>query len=229
MPLHQTLSQNLPPADEIRQGNAAFLQHAKDADGYYYFIQEIAARYGERAFDLAEELFRDMGLSFDPAALRTGRIRMVGYACDGDNIYDVRVRPYQPAMAASLARLYNHEIRKLDRAALTDSAFFDAIDPIGLFVAFNPGGQALGFVHCTVQDGAGSLDALIFLPGRIHEIVSEKLLEQARTYFQEQDVTRFESLRSVSAYPFYKLGGDLPAAIQERLPHIYAALQKAKI
>lgn len=35
MTLHKTLSQNLPPADEIRQANVAFLQQEKDADGYH--------------------------------------------------------------------------------------------------------------------------------------------------------------------------------------------------
>jgi len=228
MTLHRTLSQDLPPAEELRKGNAAFQRTVKDADGYYYFVQEIAARYGDRAYDLAEEVFREMGMNFDPVALRTpGKVRMIGYACDGANIYDIDVRPYQPEMAASLARLYNTEIHKLSRADLTDAAFFQQqVDSTGLFVAFNPNGQALGFVHCAAKEGLGSLEALIFLPGRIHAAVGEKLVEQARAYFEEKGVTRVETLRGRSAYPFYKLEGDLHAAFRERLPHISTALER---
>jgi hypothetical protein len=228
MSLHKTLSEDLPPAEEIRKSNAAFLQTVKDADGYYYFVQEIAGRYGDRAYDLAEEVFREMGLNFDPAMLRTpGKVRKVGYACEGANIYDIDVRSYVPQMAETMARFYNNVMRKLSPAVLIDAGFFhQQIDHPSLFGAFNPNDQMVGFVDCAIQERVGSIEVLVFMPGTIHQIAARRLLEQAKTYFNKQKVNRIEALCGWIPYPFYKLEGNLKNAIRECLPHIFAALDR---
>ena len=234
MPFHKALYELLPPADEIRKSHEPSLKIMKDADGFYALVQDIAAKYGDRAYGLAEEAFQQLGLEYDPAELRTaGKIRRVGYAFDGPNIYDVTVRVFEPAMTAGVVRVYRNVIRNLSREALMDQESFTksiladpACDPEGLLVATGLDGAALGFVHCwTDGKGAGSLELLAFYPGLMHAHVGTVLIEQARRYFSAKRVTRIEPFGGKLKYPFYTRSMDFRSGFKQQLGYIDRALQ----
>jgi hypothetical protein len=237
MELHRELFNNLPPAEILRKQYAGALAQELNADGYYVLVQYIAEQYGDQAYEIAEEVFKKMGLTFDPADLRTpDLVRRVGYNFEGINIYVIQVRPYAAGMAKELVRLYNQQLRKLGRAALVDEAYFKeciAAEEGGLLVACNEAGQPVGFVHCRVEGegGAtarsGSVEALVFSHGRIYDPVRKALVQSARDFFAARGVKTIQVFTGKIAYPF---NAAVPEprrdAFEQRLAHIAQALKE---
>jgi len=60
MPLHKELFTDLPPAEGMRRDIAGNLAQKYNADGYYILAQLIAEKYGDQAYTLAEEVFKEM-------------------------------------------------------------------------------------------------------------------------------------------------------------------------
>ena len=233
MALHRELFNDLPPAGELLRAYDQFFKTAQDADGYYVLVQHIAEKYGDQAYALAEQVFEEFGLKYDPAELRTPcLVRRTGYNFEGQNVYHILIKEYEPAMANDLARLYNREIRLLSRAAVVEPEFFVKLlqseqDHQGFYVACNEAGQPVGFVHCKVDEveQQGSLEALIFSSGRIYAPVASKLISTARDYFAYCRVSRVTLLAGKAPYPFYRVvQGDLLAQVAEKLSHIHSAL-----
>ena len=227
MSLHRELFKDLPPAEELLKNYKNFLDTARDADGYYYLVQEIAEKYGELAYELAEEVFEASDMKYDPVLLRTrGVVRRSDYAFDGINVYDIRVRRYEPGMERDIVRLYNREIRKISWDALMDEDYFlrniaGKFDTEGLFAAYNQNDKAVGYVHCCSDISGSSIEALFFLPGRIHECVGKILLESAKKYFAAKGESHIRTLTGRIDYPFYtEIKADRMGEFQSKLGHI---------
>ena len=173
MALHRELFTKLAPAEEIRRGNRDFLNNEMEADGFYIIVQDIARKYGDRAYEIAEKVFAENGMSYDPKELRTpGAVRRVGYVFEGANVYNIKVADYKPEMIKDLLWLYNREIRNVSRECFMDEESFKQRiasgkeEVEGLFLAYNEGRQRVGFIHCHIGDnGEGSVEAMFF-PGR---------------------------------------------------------------
>ena len=230
MALHRELFKDLPPVEELRKDYARALAQKNNADGFYNLVQLIAEKYGEGAFALAEEIFKEMGLDFDPADLHTpDLVRRIGYNFEGINIYAIQVKAYAPEVAAELVRLYNEQIRRISYTALSDAASF-AADIAGkgsLLVACQEGGQPVGFVHCLVEDGQGSVEMLIFGSGRIYDPVGKALVKAARAYFAAQGIATPVALAGMIAYPFYTVvSGKQMEAFEQHLAHIAGAIRE---
>ena len=144
MPLHRELFTDLPPAEEMRRDIAGNLVQKYNADGFYILAQLIAEKYGEQAYTLAEEVFKEMGLQYDAQALRTpDLVRRIDYNFAGSNIYNLQVKAFVPEMAAEVVRLYNVQIRKISYAALTTREdFLEHIAGAGTLRFCPPGPQA---------------------------------------------------------------------------------------
>jgi hypothetical protein len=239
MGFHKELYSDLPPADELREKYASFLASAKQADGYYDLVQQIAHVYGDRAYEIAAEVFEEEGMEFDPVALRTpNTVRRVGYAFDGINIYDLDVRPFQLGAVPDVLRIYNRLVRELSPMALLDqSSFMERIWDNGrllkdgFFLVYNRDDNILGFVHCCIDRSGdsqiGSVEALFFLPGRAHVHVGGCLIGQAREYFRINGIEVQSALQHRRDYPFYQVTGTNAArAFSRKLGHIYETLQR---
>lgn len=229
MPIHKELFVDLPSAEILEKMYATAFSQWKNADGYYNLVQEIAEKYGESAYSLAEEAFKEMGLDFNPLALRAvDTVRRVGYNFEGSNIYNITVKPFTEEMTAEVVRLYNEQIRHLSYEALIDAETFrESIAPHGqLLVACDENGQPVGFVHCWLEQGVGSVEALIFGAGRLYRPVAQKLVAAAKAYFQSHQTHSIKPLSAHVQYPFYRvLQGQLPGAFAQ-LPHIQAGLSE---
>ncbi len=223
MPLHKELFTDLPPAEQMRKDIARSLSFKYNADGYYILVQYIAEKYGEQAYALAEEVFKEMGLEYDPQALRTpDKVRRIDYNFEGQNIYNITVKPFEPGMAGEVARLYNEQIRKVSYDALISPAdFLERIAGAGqLLVACNEGGQPVGFVHCT----SDSVAMLIYSHGRIYDPVRKALVAAAKTGFAGKVPAL---LSGAIAYPFYTaVPADRLAALEKSLPHVADGLKE---
>jgi len=231
MALHKELFVDLPSAEALEKMFAAAFAQWRNADGYYYLVQQIAAIYGEKAYELAEEAFKETGLEFNPVALRRiDTVRRIGYNFEGSNIYNITVKPFIAEMASEVVRLYNEQIRHLSYEALIDvETFISEIAPLGhLLVACDENGLPVGFVHCMIEEGAGSVEALIFGAGQLYHPVAEKLTAAAKAYFQSHQAQPVTALSGRVRYPFYRvLPGQLPDAFA-RLPHIQAGLSEIR-
>jgi hypothetical protein len=229
MPIHKELFVDLPPAETLEKQYATAFSQWKNADGYYNLVQEIAEAYGEKAYAIAEEVFREMGLDFDPAALRdVDTVRRVYYNFEGSNIYNITIKPFSTEMTAEVVRLYNEQIRWLSYDALLDGGTFrETIAPRGqILAACDENDQPVGFVHCLLEQGTGSVEALIFGSGRLYRPFAQKLVAAAKAYFASQQAGPVAALSGRVPYPFYRvLQGQLPGAFT-RLPHIQAGLRE---
>ncbi len=228
MELHRELFNDLPPAEAMRKMYAGAFKQWRNADGFYILVQYIAEQYGETAYELAEEVFNEMGLEYDPAALRApDRVRRTGYNFEGMNIYNIQVKGYAPEMAKELARLYNEQIRRVSYAALIEPDDFDGRiqDKAGLLVACNEAGQPVGFVHCQVEGGQGSLEMLIFSHGRVYDPVRRALVDAAKAYFAAEGVKTVSAFQGKAGYPYYvAVPEPRRDALEKALPHIGVAV-----
>jgi len=222
MPLHKELFTDLPPAEQMRRDVARSLSYKINADGYYILVQYIAEKYGEQAYALAEEVFKEMGLEYDAQALRTpDLVRRIDYNFEGSNIYNLQVKPFAPEMAGEVVRLYNEQIRKVSYAALTTPEdFLEHIAGAGrLLVACNESGQPVGFIHCTPT----SVEMLVYSHGRIYEPVRKALVAAAKEYFSGQTP---KLLTGQIPYPFYTaVAENHLAAIEKNLAHVADGLK----
>jgi hypothetical protein len=223
MPLHRELFTDLPPAEKMRHDIAGNLAQKYNADGFYILAQLVAEKYGDQAYALAEEVFKEMGLQYDPQALRTpDLVRRIDYNFAGSNIYNLQVKPFTPEMAGEVVRLYNEQIRKVSYAALINQEDFLArIAGVGrLLVAWCEGGQPVGFIHCTPT----SIDMLIYSHGRIYEPVRKALVAAAKEYFSGQTPGL---LTGQIRYPFYTaVPENQLAALEKNLTHVAAGLKE---
>jgi hypothetical protein len=237
MALHKALFEDIPPAAVLLKRYRPFVKSARQADGYYHLVQAIARRYGARAYRLAERVFKETGMQYNPAALRApGTIRRVGYAFDGINIYDVDVRPYVRGREADLVWLHNREVRLWSRRALVDRSSLaqKILTPArrnhdGIFIAYNKNGQRLGFIHCAVDktNRTGSVEALFFLTGEIHQHVAQRLVVQARKFFKQQRVIKILAMPGWRAYPCHRvLRGAVLRTVKKQSPHISLVLRE---
>ncbi len=235
MTLHRELFKDLPSAETLRKDYAGALAEERNADGYYVFVQEIAEKYGDQAYELAEEVFREMGMVWDPALLRAPEsVRRAGYNNEGANIYNVQVKPFAPEMTGEVIRLYNEQIRKVSYDALMDEDYFNrCIRGAGrLLVALNESGQPVGFVHCLVDGGQGSgaqgsVEMLIYSHGRIYHPVQKELVKAAREFFAQAGVKEVKALAGRVLYPFYSaVKEDCEARLAAGLPQIAAGLKE---
>jgi hypothetical protein len=233
--LHRELLNDLPSAAKLKAGYSNLLESVRNADGYYALVQDIAAACGEKAYEIAEKAFAADGMEFDPQALRTpGKVRRVGYAMDGINVYEVDVNPYESSMIEAVRRLHNREMRKVSREAIMTSESLggcltteDASSDDFVGVAFNRSRQALGFVHCrSLSGGQGSLEALVYLPGRIHEHVGVRLRDAAVGFFKDRNISEVQPLGGTAGYPFYRATADPLGTVKAHLPHIYGVLMQ---
>jgi hypothetical protein len=222
MPLHKELLTDLPPAEEMRRDVARSLSYKYNADGYYNLVQYIAEKYGDRAYSLAEEVFKEMGLEFDAQALRTpDLVRRIDYNFEGPNVYNLQVKPFTPEMASEVVRLYNEQIRKVSYAALTTKEdFLEHIAGVGrLLVACNESGKPVGFIHCTPS----SVDMLIYSHGRIYDPVRKALAAAAKEYFSGKTPGL---LTGQIPYPFYTaVTENHLAAMEKNLAHVATGLK----
>jgi len=232
MALHKELLKDLPPAKELLNNYQEFINQAKDADGYYSIVQFIAEKYGDKAYQIAEEFFKENGMNFNSEDLRTtDKIRKVGYAFEGINVNHIIVKKYTPDMLKHIVNTYNIEIRKVSQEFFMTEDYFERniTQTDGLFVAFNDNNQTLGFIHCCSKcscDGSASVDAIFFKSGRIHAVVGKKLMEEAIKYFDEKGIRNVELLKGCFDYPFYKdLKGDAQKVFKEKLKHIWKVLK----
>jgi hypothetical protein len=240
MTLHKALFENIPPASKLMKQYGPFIRSAHEADGYYYLVQEIAGKYGPKAYKLAEQVFREMGMSYDRKKLETpGGVRRVGYAFDGINVYDIEIRRFRPEMSEDVVWLYNREIRSVsDKLFLDKETLLKKIvgsmqpEKQGLFIAYNKASQRLGFVHCCIHPEmprTGSVEALFYLPGQIHAHVGERLIKTARTFFKAYGIRKVYILSGAIPYPFYRTSPDtLIKGFRSKLNHIYRQLQAIK-
>ena len=223
MPLHKELFTDLPPAEGMRRDIAGNLAQKYNADCYYILAQLIAEKYGDEAYALAEEVFKEMGLEYDPQALRTpDLVRRIDYNFAGSNIYHLTVKPFAPEMTHEVVRLYNEQIRKVTYAALvSEEDFLAHIAGVGtLLVACREGGQPVGFIHCTPT----CVDMLIYSHGRIYQPVGKALISAAKAYLSGQIP---ELLTGQVAYPFYTaVPENQLAALEKNLPHVSAGLKE---
>jgi len=223
MSLHRELFTDLPPAEEMRRAIAGNLAQKYNADGYYILVQYIAEKYGDQAYQLAEEAFKEMGLQYDPQALRMpDQVRRIDYNFAGSNIYNLQVKPFTPEMAREVVRLYNEQIRKISNAALvTQEDFLEHIAGVGhLLVACRQGGQPVGFIHCTTT----SVEMLIYSHGRIYEPVRKALVATAKEYLAGLTPGL---LTGQIPYRFYKaVPENHLAAVEKNLAHIAAGLKE---
>ena len=233
MTMHKELFNDLPAAAQLRDKYRGLLESAHDADAYYALVQDIAASCGDRAYEIAEGAFADNQMDCDPAAMRTpGKVRRVGYAMEGINVYEVDVKAFESSMIEALRRLHNREMRKASREAMMTSEELagcltadDASASDFVAVAFNKSGQALGFVHCRPLDGGmGSIEALVFLPGRIHEHVGVHLRNAAVEFFKGHNITEVQPLGGTTGYALYRATFDPLATVKSHLPHIHGML-----
>jgi hypothetical protein len=227
MSIHREIFNDLPPAEDLERMYAEAFATQRDADGYYIFVQSIAERFGERAYALAEEVFRQEGMKFDPAGLRAvDRVRRPGYNNDGINIYHLEILPFAAGMARDLTRLYNREVRGVSRQWLLNEDQLLALADDGLLAASNEAGQAVGMVHCRVDPArhTGSVEALIFSPGRVYQAVARDLVRAAREYFAARQVKHIQAYAGWVSYPY----AGAPNAGQRlaQLEHIASAMDK---
>jgi hypothetical protein len=227
MGLHRELFTDLPPAEDLRKMFAGSFAQWNNADGFYILVQYIAEQYGDRAYELAEEVFKEMGLDYDPAVLRTpDAVRRIDYNFAGSNIYDLQVKAFSPDMTAEIVRLYNEQIRKVSYEALMDGAYFaEHIQGRGvLLAACSQGGQPIGFVHCLEEDGRTSVEMLIVSHGRIYDAARKALVKAAREFCAGRSL---ELLTGRIAYPFYAaVPSQREAALEKSSPQIVRALQE---
>jgi hypothetical protein len=234
MAYHRELYKDLPPAEELLKGYSGFLSAVKDADGYYIIVQYIAEKYGDKAYELAEEVFCEMGMKYDRDEMRrTDGTRRVGYAFDGPNVYNIDVRKFEKGMEKDLLRVYNAQARLLSEHILMDEDYLHRyiINPFGtssggLFLAYNEANHLMGFIHCCLLgEGEGSVEALFFYNGRIFEAAARKLIAISESYFKENNITRVRQLNGHIRYPFYEMPGKaIHAAFENKLPHIFKYL-----
>jgi len=230
MALHRELSTKLRLADQIRESNKDFLENENNADGFYFLVQDIVAKYGDSAFDIAEELFRQENMVFDSAELRkSGSVNRIGYVFEGININDIVIEKYNEQMVKDILWLFNNQVRLISKELIMKedellqiySENLDRED--GIFVAYNVGRQRVGFVHCmATKDGEGSIEALFFLSGRFHTHVGNKLIEKAKEYFISKNVSQISVLENKVGY--YKNMSQIKNIFQQKLPHIYSLL-----
>jgi hypothetical protein len=223
MTLHKELFTDLPPAEEMRREVAGNLAQKYEADGFYILAQYIAEKYGDLAYNLAEEVFNEMGLKYDAQALRTpDQVRRIDYNFAGPNIYNLQVKVFTPEMAGEVVRLYNEQIRMISYAALlTGKDFLAHLAGAGtLLVACREGGQPVGFVHCT----HASVEMLIFSHGRIYEPVRKALVAAAKAHFSGRTPAL---LTGQIPYPFYTaVAKNQLAAMGKSLAHIARGLEE---
>jgi hypothetical protein len=223
MALHRELFSDLPPVEEMHRMFAGALAQKDNADGYYILVQYIAEKYGDQAYAMAEEVFKEMILKFDPQALRTpDLVRRIDYNFAGSNIYNLTVKPFAPEMTSEVVRLYNEQIRKVSNAALiTQQNFLTHIAGIGrLLVACNESGQPVGFIHCT----PASVEMLIYSHGRIYEPVRKVLVASAKEFFAGQTP---RLLTGQIPYPFYTAVPENHLAVLEKnLEYIAVGLKE---
>lgn len=234
MAIHRELFKDLMPAEDIKKKYDDFFRNAKQADGYYVIVQDIAERYGEKAYELAEQVFTEYGMTYEPTEMRKpGNVRRVGYAFDGINVYDIDIKPYVTGMEKDILWLYNREIRKISFDLLMTEEYFHKTilgnnrqNLEGLFVAYNKSGQRVGFIHCLEDEClTGSIEALFFLPGRIHTCVGQKLLIKAKEFFKAKNISKYNILSGCTNYPFYRLSGEaLKKEFHHSLGHIFCLL-----
>ena len=223
MPLHRELFTDLPPAEEMRRDIAGNLAQKYNADGFYILAQLIAEKYGDLAYTLAEEVFKEMGLEYDAQALRTpDQVRRIDYNFAGSNIYALTVKPFAPEMAAEGVRLYNEQIRNVSyNALITQEDFLAHIAIVGiLLVACREGGQPVGFIHCTPT----SVAMLIYSHGRIYGPVRKALVAAAKAHFSGQTPVL---LSGQIPYPLYTaVPENQLAAFEKSLAHIAGGLKE---
>ena len=238
MQLHGELYNDLPPAEQIREMHCSETREMRNAEGYYSLVQDIAEKYGEKAYTLAEEVFKKNGMYYSPEKLRMpGTIRNVSYTCIGANIYALEIRECTPEMVRRLKAIYNCEMRKIAKDALIDESFFTETAsgpqalkyPGEILVAFNGHNIPLGFVHCASKaDGYShdSVEALFFAEGRLHTHVGTALAEAAVNYFKQRGAADIGVFKGCVPYPFYeKVDGGLLQQFKEKLNHIYRCLE----
>ena len=240
MALHKALLEPLPPADVVEASYAGLHETLKDADGFYILAQYIAEQYGEKAYDIAEKVFSEMGMRYDPQLLRTpDGVRRVGYGFDGINVYNVAVRPYAPADLPDVVRIYNNVYRTLSDDCLMDAGYFH--EKIagslngpgdGLLVAKNEAGTPVGFIHCSVDAPLkkGFIEAMCYYGGRIHAVTGRELAEAAVRFFRDGGALSVALPGETSAYPFaYALGATAIDEIEKKLVHIYNCMKTIRI
>ncbi len=226
MPFHKELFKDLPPEDDVRRSFEGLRKDAREADGFYALVQDIAAKFGDKAYELAEAVFQEHGMKYDALDLRTpGKIRRVGYGFDGGNMHALRVKAFERPMLEGVVRCYRNIFRRLSPDMLMTAESFEqrilsgaSHRPDGLLIASNPLGMTLGFVHCCAEGATGSVEAFAFYPGRMHEQVAPTLLVSAAAFFQRERASSVRVFEGRLKYPFH--GADLRAG----LPYLASAL-----
>jgi hypothetical protein len=69
MPLESPEFTPLPSMDEIRASIAAQEEHLRDLSSYMWYILPVAARFGERAFEVAARALSESGIATTSAEL----------------------------------------------------------------------------------------------------------------------------------------------------------------
>ena len=215
MELHRKLYENLPSKEDLENNYGSFFRSANDADGLYIILQKVAEKFGEDAYDIGEEVFKEFGMNYERELMRTpNSVRRVDYLFDGGNIYDITIKDYDDSMQKDVLKLYNEEIRKISYDYLIDE-----IDAEGIIVALDGSGRKVAFTKCTANNNIGYIDALFFPKGDIYDVAVGKLIEKILSYFSDEKVNE---VIFFSNKPF-----DL-VDFEEKLPHIYSAIDSIK-
>jgi len=157
--IHRALFTDLTPADKYRADRTAFFDNLYNGDGYYDLVQVLAEALGEKVYAIAENVFDNNKIIYDPATLRTPfAIRRTDYNYMGENIYNIAVSEMQPEQISHMRRVYNNAAFLHGAALISDEDI--AKLPGSVLVATNERGKVTGF---------SSANAVIFSEGRIHE------------------------------------------------------------
>ena len=214
MELHRKLYEDLPSKEDLENNYSSFFRTANDADGLYIILQKVAEKFGDSAYDIGEEVFKEFNMNYDAKAMRTpNSIRRVDYVFDGNNIYDVTIKNYDETMLEKVLKLYNEEVRKIDYSKIIEADEFEEKvlkNSDNTYVAFDGAGRIVAFSSCSISYDIGYVDTIFSPEGDIYNVATGKLANEIITHFIK------EGVENITFFDSYNLKD-----IEEHLSHIF--------
>ena len=142
----------------------------------------------------------------------------------------MEILPYDPDMAAGIARCYNDLVAPVPHCPPVPAVAFSDLATLGsaathddaMLVAREPSGALVGFAHVALDANANDTGLIRFLAyPATQRLVGQALLEAADNWERGRGRTKVAVGRNSCMYPFYHLPY---ARLSERIAHVHALL-----